>query len=57
MITITKKQYEAIHPDFRGIWQREDVLEYVGKRTAMSGSISKEIGSLLIEDFHFQVMG
>tara|TARA_E500000331_G_C16717247_1_gene480757 strand:+ start:227 stop:421 length:195 start_codon:yes stop_codon:yes gene_type:complete len=62
MLTFTKAEYMAIHPDNRGIWttERTDMpnwdairVQYMGKRTLMT---RKDGGlALLIEDTHFTI--
>lgn len=65
MIKVTKQEWNNIHNDYKGKWTREikengwqpDLPEkYIGKRTVLSGCISNEIGSLLTEDIHFQIV-
>lgn len=62
MIKVTKKQWDNISNDYKGKWERwhkdggwqPDLPEnYIGKKTVMSGCVSKEIGSLLTEGIHF----
>jgi len=60
--TITLSEYEAIHPDFRGVWdtERDDLLDwpnmrgkYIGKRTMLdydNGTV------LLIEGLNFEIV-
>lgn len=65
MIKVTKLEWERIPKDCKGIWERwikdggwqPDLPEdYIGKRTVMSGCISNEIGSLLTESIHFEII-
>lgn len=65
MIKVTKQEWNNIHNDYKGQWTRKikengwqpDLPEeYIGKRTVLSGCISNEIGSLLTEDIHFQIV-
>lgn len=60
--TITLSEYEAIHPDSRGVWdtERDDLKDwpeirhkYVGKRTMMAGDGSC---TLLIEGLSFEIV-
>lgn len=60
--TITLTDYEAIHPDYRGVWdtERDDLPnwsverhKYIGKRTMMAGDGSC---TLLIEGLSFQII-
>ena len=62
MIRITEQEYNAIHTDFRGVWdtERDDLQnwpdvrqQYIGKRTMMSRDGSC---SLLIEGMHFEIV-
>lgn len=62
MKTIKLSDYNAIHPDFRGVWTTErtdlpdwnDIREqYIGKRTMMSGDGRC---TLLIEGMNFQII-
>lgn len=65
MIQITKKQWDSIHNDYKGKWERwikdngwqpDLPEEYIGKRTVMSGCISKELHGLLTEGIHFEII-
>lgn len=65
MIKVSKKEWNKISSDYKGIWTRELKEngwqpnlpeEYIGKRTVMSGCISEEIGSLLTEGVHFEII-
>lgn len=56
MIKVSREKWNKIHNDYKGVWSRADVPEYVGKKTVMSGSIGEEIGSLLIESIHFVIV-
>ena len=51
MKTITLSEYNAIHKDYRGVWESEDTPQYVGKRTMLSNENGAT--TLLVEDFHF----
>lgn len=62
MKTITLSEYEAIHPDFKGVWntEREDIAnwpairhQYMGKRTMMAGNGKCE---LLIEGLSLNII-
>jgi hypothetical protein len=62
MRTITESEYDAIHPDFRGIWlaERDDQPNwanerhlYIGKRTMMAGDGTC---SLLVEGLGFRIV-
>jgi len=53
MQTIKLADYNAIHKDYRGVWEREDEPKYVGKRTMLSNENGATV--LLIEDFHFVI--
>jgi hypothetical protein len=55
MIVVSMKKYESIHQDYKGIFEREDCPEFIGRRTVMSGQISDELGALLIEGVHFVI--
>lgn len=48
MIKVTKEQWDKIHRDYKG--------ERDGKKTVLSGCISNEIGALLIEGLHFEIV-
>ncbi len=59
MIELTLKEYNAIHTDYRGVWETERTdlpdwekirEQYMGKRTLI------RVGSLLIEDLHFRIV-
>ena len=59
MIELTLKEYNAIHTDYRGVWETERTAlpdwekireQYMGKRTLI------RVGSLLIEDLHFRIV-
>ena len=63
MITITKTDYEKIHPDFRGVWQTErtdlpnwDELrpKLMGKRTMLHNQNGCTV--LLIEGQGFEII-
>lgn len=62
MIYITKKKYDNIHDDYKGIWTRNVITgtdfppEWYGKKTVLSGCVSSEIGALLIEGTHFKII-
>lgn len=56
MIKVSIEKWNKIHNDYKGVWCRADVPEYIGKKTVSSGCISEEIGSLLIEDVHFVIV-
>lgn len=63
MITVTKEEWSKIHDDYKGKWTTDSLKwqpdlpkKYIGKRTVMSGCISKEIGLLLTEDVHFKIV-
>lgn len=60
MITVSKKEWDKIPADYRGIWHDYygDKPEWKGKRVVMSTCITKnpnELCSLLIEDVHFVI--
>lgn len=65
MIKVTQEKWDSISNDYKGMWtrkikdngwQRDLPEEYIGKRTVMSGCISDEIGSLLTESVHFEIV-
>lgn len=64
MIQITKEEWDSIHEDYKGRWEKELVEyrsedipdEYIGKREVMSGCISNMQGSLLTEGVHFEIL-
>jgi len=66
MIQITRKQWEAIPADYKGIWERwlkdngwqpDLPEEYIGKRTVIEGCITDNCSSaLLTEGIHFVVV-
>ena len=65
MIKVSKEQWNKISKDYKGQWERwhkdegwQPNLpeEYIGKRTVLSGCISNEIGSMLTEGIHFQIV-
>lgn len=65
MISVTQEKWNNIPKDYKGIWKREvkdngwqpDLPEeHIGKRTVLSGCISPEIGSLLTEGVHFEIV-
>lgn len=58
MIELTLKEYNAIHTDYRGVWETERTdlpdwesvrEQYMGQRTMM------KYGALLIEGVHFRI--
>lgn len=54
--TLTAEQYRAIHTDFRGEWSGiSGTSEWIGRRTAMSGSIGLPLGFLAIEGQDFLI--
>ena len=55
MIQITQDKWDSIPKDYKGIFSRNDFPEHKGKKTVLSGSISNEVGSLLIEGVHFEI--
>lgn len=60
MIEISKEKWDAIHADYKGIWQDyyNERPEWIGKRIVMSTCItdnSNELCSLLVEDVHFVI--
>lgn len=66
MIQVTKEKWDKIPNDAKGKWDRSlkengwqpDLPEeFIGKRTVMSGCISDEIGTLLTEGVHFEIVG
>lgn len=57
MIQVSKEKWDSIPKDYKGKWDREDIPEYVGRRTVLSGCISGDKGSLYIEGVHFEVEG
>lgn len=58
MVTISRVEYERIHPDFRGVWttERTDIpagrasAQYLGKRTLMRDN------ALLIEGLSLTIV-
>lgn len=63
MIKVTKEEWNNIHSDYKGKWDESIKLwqpnlpdEYIGKRTVLSGCISSELGGLLTEGIHFQII-
>lgn len=65
MIQVTREEWDRISDDYKGEWTRElkengwqpDLPEeYIGRRTVMSGCISDELGSLLTEGIHFEIV-
>ena len=63
MLTFTKAEYMAIHPDNRGVWSTErtdlpnwetERVKYMGKRTVMQRQDDGGL-ALLIEDIHFTI--
>lgn len=56
MKILTATQYEAVHTDFRGEWSGiSGMPEWIGRRTAMSGSIGLALGFLAIEGENFLI--
>lgn len=58
MITISKKEWDAIYADYKGVWMdyHGDKPEWKGYRVVMSGCINNdptELGKLLVENVHF----
>lgn len=65
MIKVSKVKWDSISNNYKGMWTRElkdngwqpDLPEeYIGKCTVMSGCISNELGSLLTEGVHFEIV-
>ena len=63
MIKVTQEQYNKISNDYKGEWSQSSVnfrgdipKDYIGRKTVMSGCISKEQGSLLTEGIHFEIV-
>lgn len=53
---LSSQQFEAIHFDFRGEWSGiSGNPEWIGRRTAMSGSIGLPLGFLAIEGQDFLI--
>jgi hypothetical protein len=65
MVTISKELYESIHPDFRGVWERDEWPQLRGKRTALKGSLLSKLNQkceanpteLWIENINFKIEG
>lgn len=57
MIKVSKEQWQAIHKDYKGVWQDyyNEHPEWLGKKTVLSGCVSDELGKLLIEGIHFVI--
>lgn len=57
MIKVSKEQWQAIHKDYKGVWQdyHNEHPEWLGRKTVLSGCVSDEIGKLLIEGVHFVI--
>lgn len=55
MKEIAYSEYMKIHKDFRGVWEREDHPELIGKRTMMANENGATV--LLIESLHFKIVG
>lgn len=64
MILITKKQWDDIPSDYKGIWQAEHKNwdstlpeEYIGKRTVFEGCLPGGTGTALVtEGIHFKII-
>lgn len=65
MIKVTNEEWNNIPKDYKGRWERyikdngwqpDLPEEYIGKRTVLSGCISDEIGALLTEGVHFEIV-
>lgn len=61
MIKITQEKWDSIHNDYKGVvedhlWNRQNKPELIGKKTVLSGCVSREIGSLLFEGLHFEII-
>ena len=58
MIKVRREDWDAIHPDYKGIFQdyHGDCPEWKGRNCVMSGCVSKELGKLLIEGVHFIIV-
>lgn len=59
-VKITRKAYEQIDPDYRGIWHDYwgDHPEWVGRRTVISTCITYDVNAcaeLWIEGVHFDI--
>ncbi|NCB44008.1 MAG: hypothetical protein EOM59_15525 [Clostridia bacterium] len=55
MIQVTQDKWDSIPKEYKGVFSRKDFPEYKGKKTVLSGCISNEVGSLLIEGVHFEI--
>lgn len=56
MIQITQEKWDSISWDFKGVFSRAGYPELLGRKTVLSGAISNELNSLLIEGIHFEVI-
>ena len=60
MITITKKKWQSIPHDYKGIWHdyNGEKPEWIGKKTVMGAFVSDnacDSCALLIEGVHFTI--
>ncbi|WP_282144725.1 hypothetical protein [Thomasclavelia cocleata] len=57
LIIVSKEKWDSIPSDYKGKWidYNNEHPELLGKRTVLSGCISKKIGTLLIESVHFVI--
>ena len=63
MIKVTKEKWNSIPNDYKGRWEEKQLnyddtipRNFLGKRTVLSGCISEEIGGLLTEGIHFEII-
>lgn len=61
MITVNKKEWDAICNDYKGVWHDYygDKPEWKGKRVVMSTCIThnpNDLCALLIEGVHFEII-
>lgn len=56
MVTISEKDYNAKHKDFRGVWSSDEIhgTNYNGKRTMLANENGSTV--LLIEGVNFEII-
>lgn len=53
---IPQSNWERIPDDYKAVWSNEAYPDLVGRNTVLSGCISDESGSLMIEGINFEII-
>ena len=63
LIKVSKEKWDSICNDYKSVWHQWHLdfdkkipKDFLGKRCVMSGCISTELGSLLTESVHFEII-